>query len=79
MNIQNVQWKNMPIVYGFARKEENKDLILAINDLLAQMHEDGTLTALSEKWFGMDVTALPEGEVNYVTTTGDTAWQSYEN
>ncbi|MGN0775126.1 MAG: transporter substrate-binding domain-containing protein [Candidatus Ventricola sp.] len=79
MNIQNVQWKNMPIVYGFARKEENKDLILAINDLLEQMHADGTLAELSNKWFGMDVTALPEGEVNYVTTTGDSAWQSYEN
>lgn len=77
MNIQNVMWRNMPIVYGFARVEENKDIILAINDLLAEMHADGTLTNLSMKWFGMDVTALPEGEVNYVTTTGDTAWQSY--
>lgn len=78
MNIQNVLWKNMPIVYGFARSEENKDIILAINDLLDKMHADGTLTEMSMKWFGMDVTDLPEGEVNYVTTTGDTAWQSYE-
>ena len=77
-HIQNVEWSNMPIVYGFARAEENKDIILAINDLLDEMHEDGTLNELSNKWFGMDVTALPEGEVNYVTTTGDDAWQSYE-
>ena len=42
------------------------------------MHEDGTLTEMSEKWFDMDVTSLPEGEVDYVTTTGDDAWQSYE-
>lgn len=78
-HIQNVQWKNMPIVYGFARNEENKDIILAINDLIAEMHEDGTLAEFSDKWFGMDVTALPAGEVNTVTTTGEDAWQSYEN
>ena len=78
MHIQNIQWKNMPIVYGWPRKEENKDYIEAFNDLIAQMHEDGTLSELSQKWFGMDVTEVPEGEVNYVTTTGDNAWQSYE-
>ena len=68
----------MPILYGWARKEENKEYIKAFNDLIAQMHEDGTLTEMSEKWFDMDVTSLPEGEVDYVTTTGDDAWQSYE-
>lgn len=78
VHIQNVMWKNMPIVYGFARADKNKDIILAINDLLEELHENGTLTAMSEKWFGMDVTGLPEGEVNYITTTGEDAWQSYE-
>ncbi len=78
LHIQDVQWKNMPIVYGFARNEDNKEWILAINELVEQMHEDGTLAELSAKWFGMDVTDLPEGEVNYVTTTGEDAWQSYE-
>lgn len=78
LTIQNVNYKNMPILYGWARKEENKEYIKAFNDLIAQMHEDGTLTEMSEKWFDMDVTSLPEGEVDYVTTTGDNAWQSYE-
>lgn len=78
LTIQNVNYKNMPIVYGWARKEENKEYISAFNDLIDQMHEDGTLTEMSQKWFDMDVTSLPEGEVNYVTTTGDDAWQSYE-
>lgn len=78
LTIQNVNYKNMPILYGWARKEENKEYIKAFNDLIAQMHEDGTLTEMSEKWFDMDVTSLPEGEVDYVTTTGDDAWQSYE-
>ena len=79
LHIQDVKWKNMPIVYGWARNEDNKDWILAFNDLIEQMHNDGTLEELSMKWFDMDVTSLPEGEVNYVTTTGDDAWQSYEN
>ncbi len=79
MHIQDLQWQNMPIVYGWARTEASKDYILAFNDLIDEMHEDGTLTEFSMKWFGMDVTELPEGEVNYVTTTGDDAWQSYEN
>ena len=77
-HIQNVEWQNMPIVYGFTRTEENKDIILAINDLLDEMHEDGTLAELSNKWFEMDITGVPDGEVNYVTTTGDNAWQSNE-
>ena len=60
LTIQNVNYKNMPILYGWARKEENKEYIKAFNDLIAQMHEDGTLTEMSEKWFDMDVTSLPE-------------------
>lgn len=78
LHIQDVQWTNMPIVYGWARNEDNKEWIMAFNELIDQMHQDGTLTEMSMKWFGMDVTDLPEGEVNYVTTTGDNAWQSYE-
>ena len=78
LHIQNIQWKNMPIVYGWNRTEENKEIIHAFNDKIAEMHADGTLSELSNKWFGMDVTQLPEGEVDYVTTTGDNAWQSYE-
>lgn len=77
--IQDAKWKNMPILYGWARTEDNKDWILAFNDIIEQMHEDGTLTELSMKWFDMDVTGLPDGEVNTVTTTGDDAWQSYEH
>lgn len=78
LTIQDIKWKNMPIVYAFNRVEENKDTILAINDLIAQMQEDGTLTDFSNKWFEMDITQLPEGEVNYVTSTGENAWQSNE-
>lgn len=78
LNIQDIQKKNMPIVYAWNRVEENKDTILAINELLDQMHADGTLTEMSNKWFGMDVTGLPEGCVNYVEPTGENAWNSFE-
>lgn len=78
LTIQDIQWKNMPIVYAWGRQEEKKDIILAINDLIAEMQQDGTLSNFSNKWFEMDITQLPEGEVNYVTSTGDNAWQSYE-
>lgn len=78
LTIQDIQWKNMPIVYAWNRVEENKDTILAINDLIEEMQNDGTLSEFSNKWFEMDITQLPDGEVNYVTTTGDNAWQSNE-
>ncbi len=78
LTIQDIQWKNMPIVYAWNRVDENKDVILAINDLIAQMQSDGTLSGFSNKWFEMDITQLPDGEVNYVTPTGDNAWNSYE-
>ena len=78
LTIQDIQWKNMPIVYAWNRVDENKDIIQAINDLEVEMQNDGTLSEFSNKWFEMDITQLPEGEVNYVTSTGDNAWQSYE-
>ncbi len=78
LTIQDIQWTNMPIVYAWNRVEENKDIILAINDLIAEMQADGTLSDFSNKWFEMDITQLPEGETPYVTTTGEDAWQSYE-
>lgn len=78
LTIQDIQRKNLPIVYAWNRKDENKDIILAINDLIDEMQQDGTLSNFSNKWFEMDITQLPAGEVNHVTSTGDNAWQSYE-
>ena len=78
LTIQDIQWKDMPIVYAWNRVEENKEIIRAFNELIAQMHEDGTLSGFSNKWFEMDITPLPEGQVEYVVPTGDNAWQSNE-
>jgi polar amino acid transport system substrate-binding protein len=41
---------------GIAINKNDDELLKAINDILAEMHEDGTLTKLSEKWLGVDVT-----------------------
>ena len=35
--------------------EETATLLAAVNDALAQLRADGTLTALSEKYFGTDI------------------------
>ena len=41
---------------GVALRKGNDDLLKAVDDAIAQMHKDGSLKALSEKWFGADVT-----------------------
>ena len=42
---------------GIPVKKGNDDLISAINDILTDMKNDGTLRRLSEKYFGVDVTS----------------------
>ncbi|MNL78553.1 Cystine-binding periplasmic protein precursor [compost metagenome] len=41
---------------GVAVRKDNDDLVKAIDGAIADMQKDGTLKALSEKWFGADVT-----------------------
>ncbi len=41
---------------GIAINKNDDELLEAINDILTDMHEDGTLTQISEKWLGVDVT-----------------------
>lgn len=38
--------------------EDSASLLAAINDALAQMDADGTLTQLSEKYFSTDISKL---------------------
>ncbi|MCT8977779.1 transporter substrate-binding domain-containing protein [Clostridium sp. CX1] len=38
------------------KKDENKEVIEAVNKAIKAMHEDGTLSKLSQKWFGLDTT-----------------------
>lgn len=41
-------------------KEGSEELLEKVNAVIAEMHEDGTLTELSEKWFGFDSTKAIE-------------------
>ncbi|KOC88772.1 cystine ABC transporter substrate-binding protein [Winslowiella iniecta] len=41
---------------GVAIRKGNEDLVKAIDSAIAAMQKDGTLTKLSDKWFGADVT-----------------------
>ncbi|NEM18491.1 transporter substrate-binding domain-containing protein, partial [Escherichia coli] len=41
---------------GVAVRKGNEDLLKAIDAAIAEMQKDGSLKALSEKWFGADVT-----------------------
>lgn len=42
--------------YPFKKESSSKEKIEAINKAIKSMHEDGTLTKLSQKWFGLDTT-----------------------
>jgi cystine transport system substrate-binding protein len=41
---------------GVAVRKNNPELLAAINTAIAQMEKDGTLSKISEKWFGEDIT-----------------------
>lgn len=41
---------------GIAVNKEDDELLEAVDKILAEMHEDGTLSRISEKWLGADVT-----------------------
>lgn len=42
-----------PLAVAFDKAAEgNESLVAAVDEIIGQMHEDGTLTALSEEWYG---------------------------
>ena len=45
-----------PVCYPVKKGAESDTLVAAINEILAKAREDGTLAALSEKYFGQDLT-----------------------
>jgi polar amino acid transport system substrate-binding protein len=47
-----------PLSVGFDKSSDpsSESLFQAVDAIVADMHEDGTLTALSEKWYGLDLT-----------------------
>ena len=45
-----------PVAYPVRKGEDTDTLIAAINEILEAKRQDGTLAALSEKYFGADLT-----------------------
>ena len=45
-----------PVAYPVRKGAETETLVAAINDILEAARQDGTLAALSEKYFGTDLT-----------------------
>lgn len=47
-----------PLSVGFDRSSDpsSESLFEAVDAIVAEMHEDGTLTELSEEWYGLDLT-----------------------
>lgn len=45
-----------PVCYPMKKGAESDTLVAAVNEALAKAREDGTLAALSEKYFGADLT-----------------------
>ncbi len=47
-----------PLSVGFDKSADpsSESLYEAVDGIVAEMHEDGTLTALSEEWYGLDLT-----------------------
>lgn len=46
-----------PLAVAFDKSvEDNDSLVVAVDAIVGEMHEDGTLSELSQKWFGEDLT-----------------------
>jgi polar amino acid transport system substrate-binding protein len=47
-----------PLSVGFDKSADpsSESLYEAVDAIVAEMHEDGTLTSMSEKWYGLDLT-----------------------
>ena len=48
-------------VYPFAKTDRGEELCQIVSEALEEMHEDGTLSELYQKWFDMDISEKPEG------------------
>lgn len=51
-----------PLAVAFDKAgPDASDMVTRVNEILAAMHDDGTLKAMSEKWFGLDLTVKQGG------------------
>lgn len=60
LEIYDPQYKYVPIMYPFTKNEKNQKRIDAVNKTIEDMRKDGTIKKLSEKWFKMDLSQIPD-------------------
>jgi len=70
-----------PLAVAFdASVEDNDSLVAAVDQIVADMHADGTLTALSEEWYdGVDLTSQEGGDEPASESGGVAACASGDN
>ncbi len=51
--------ENLAVAFDKSGELDNDALVARVSEIIAEMHADGTLRTLSEKWFGADLTADP--------------------
>jgi polar amino acid transport system substrate-binding protein len=51
--------ENLAVAFDQNAELDNAALVERVSEIIAEMHEDGTLSELSMKWFGEDLTADP--------------------
>lgn len=63
-----------PLAVAFdGAAEDNDSLVAAVDAIIGQMHADGTLTALSEEWYGGEDLTRQEGAEAPEASEGDAA------
>ena len=48
--------------YGVAFRKNDLKLRDAVQEILVEMSKDGTVEAISRKWFGRDIAVIDDGE-----------------
>jgi polar amino acid transport system substrate-binding protein len=51
--------ENLAVAIDKNAPKDNSSLVQSIGDIIAEMHDDGTLSALSTEWFGQDLSLDP--------------------
>jgi polar amino acid transport system substrate-binding protein len=51
--------ENLGVAFDKSSELDDASLVKRVGEILAEMHADGTLSELSMKWFGEDLTADP--------------------
>jgi polar amino acid transport system substrate-binding protein len=51
--------ENLAVAFDKSGELDNAALVERVSEIIAEMHEDGTLSDLSIKWFGQDLTVDP--------------------